>query len=272
MMNKMPIIYRVGRFLLSPLFKLYYNPKIYGKENLQIPGSKIIVSNHYHLYDQFNTIISTKEFIKYLAKKEYFDSPLKRFLFSHVGCIPVDRSKKDEYASMEAKNVLNKMSAIGLFPEGTRNKLKLDRLKSIYYEYYFACSFKTFQKKLKYTKTSTLDKLIELKNTNKITYDEFINNIFNIEVYLSSLVKRGIITQDEYLDAMLLDFKYGAVSLAKKTGSYIIPSVITGHYRFRSKDITIRYGTPYKVGDLSLTEENQILRKKIIDLLKENIY
>ena len=70
MMNKMPIIYRVGRFLLSPLFKLYYNPKIYGKENLQIPGSKIIVSNHYHLYDQFNTIISTKEFIKYLAKKE----------------------------------------------------------------------------------------------------------------------------------------------------------------------------------------------------------
>ena len=69
MMNKMPILYRVGRFILGPFFKWYYKPTIIGKENIPKSGAILIVGNHKHLYDQCLSIISTKRYIRYMAKK-----------------------------------------------------------------------------------------------------------------------------------------------------------------------------------------------------------
>lgn len=39
-----------------------------------------------------------------------------------VHCIPVNRKEKDPTATLKAINVLNNGGAIGIFPEGTRNK------------------------------------------------------------------------------------------------------------------------------------------------------
>lgn len=69
----------------------------------------------------------------------------------------------------------------------------------------------------------------------------------------------------------LLPFKYGAVSMAKKTDAYIVPVGITGEYKFRSKDLTIRIGTPFKVNNLSLEEANEKLKKEISSLMKQNL-
>ena len=114
--------YKFLKIILKPIYKLYYNPKIYNKENLKVEGPIIIAGNHIHLMDQCNIIISTKRVVTYMAKKEYFDSPKTRWFFKLVGCIPVDRSKKDEQATEKALEVLNNGGAIGIFPEGTRNK------------------------------------------------------------------------------------------------------------------------------------------------------
>ena len=92
------ICYRIFRFFLAPIYKFYYNPKIYNKEVLKTDGPLIIASNHIHLMDQCNVIISTNKIINYMAKKEYFDSVKTRWFFNLVGCIPVDRSKKDDNA------------------------------------------------------------------------------------------------------------------------------------------------------------------------------
>ena len=89
-MSKTPVLYKVGRLILGPVFKLYYNPKIIGKENIPKEGPILIVGNHKHLYDQCLSIISTKRYIKYMAKKEYFDSKKTAWFFKSVGCIPVD--------------------------------------------------------------------------------------------------------------------------------------------------------------------------------------
>ena len=121
-MNKMPILYRIGRFILGPFFKWYYNPTIIGKENIPKEGAILIVGNHKHLYDQCLSIISTKRFIKYMAKREYFDNKKTRWFFKAVGCISVDRSVHDGKAKGEAIETLKNGGAIGLFPEGTRNK------------------------------------------------------------------------------------------------------------------------------------------------------
>lgn len=189
-MNK-PFLYRFGILFLKPIFKLYYGPIIIGKENILKENSIVIASNHIHLFDQCPILISTKRYINYMAKKEYFDKKSTRWFFKGVGCIPVDREKKDPNAVKKALNVLKNGGAIGIFPEGTRNK------------------------------------------TNK----------------------------------KLLEFKYGAVSLAKKTDSYIIPVGIKGTYKFRSHPV-IKIGKPFKITDLELEDANIILYKKIKELVK----
>lgn len=194
-MSKTPILYRVSRFILGPIFKLYYNPKIIGKENLICDGPIIIAGNHKHLYDQCLTIISTKRGINYMAKKEYFDNKKVAWFFKGVGCISVDRSQKDDKAVNSALNILKNSGAIGIFPEGTRNKT-----------------------------------------------NEF-----------------------------LLPFKYGCVSMAKKTDAYIIPFGITGEYKFRSKNLKIRFGKPFKVGNMDLVSANDKLKREVEKLMKTNL-
>lgn len=70
-------------------------------------------------------------------------------------------------------------------------------------------------------------------------------------------------------EGQLLPFKYGAVSLAKKTDSYLVPFSIRGKYRLFKKNITIEYGKPYKIKNDDLVKENEILQKKVIKLLKQ---
>ncbi len=195
MTSKVPFLYRFGRFILGPIFKIYYNPKIIGKENIPKTGNILIVGNHKHLYDQCLTIIATKRGIHYMAKKEYFDDKKVAWFFKNTGCISVDRSKKDDAAVNSALEVLKDGGAIGLFPEGTRNKTK-----------------------------------------------EF-----------------------------LLPFKFGAVSMASKTDSYLVPFGITGDYKFRSKNLTIRYGKPFKVTNMDLEEANTKLYNKVKELMEENL-
>ena len=117
----------IGYLLLTPimrvLFRIYYNPKIINKEVIPKEGPILIVGNHKHIYDQCLTIMATKRVIHYMAKKEYFDGKMAWF-FKLVGCISVDRSIKDHNATDKALKILNNNGAIGLFPEGTRNKTK----------------------------------------------------------------------------------------------------------------------------------------------------
>lgn len=197
-MNKNPENQEFGYKLLTPLmrvaFKLYYNPKIIGADKIPTDGSIVIAGNHKHVYDQCLTIMATKRVIHYMAKKEYFEGKLAPF-FKFVGCIPVDRSRRDFSSAMSAMRVLKSDGAIGIFPEGTRNKT-----------------------------------------------DEF-----------------------------LLRFKTGAVSMAKKSDAYIVPFGLSGDYKFRSKNLTVRYGEPFKVGDMSVEEANEKLYREVEHLMLENL-
>lgn len=189
----------IGYIILTPimrvLFRLYYHPKIINREVIPNDGPILIVGNHKHVYDQCLTIMATKRVIHYMAKKEYFEGKLAWF-FKMVGCIPVNRQIKDKDAVNQALDVLNHGGAIGLFPEGTRNKTK---------------------------------------------------------------------------DKFLLPFKFGTVSMAKKTGATIVPFGLTGDYCFRSKNLMIRYGKPFQVKDMSLEEANEKLYHEVERLMKQNL-
>lgn len=183
--------YRLLTPLMRVLFRLYYNPTIINKEVIPKDGPILIVGNHKHIYDQCLTIMATKRTIHYMAKKEYFDSKLAWF-FKFVGCISVNRSIHDKEATKQALDILKSGGAIGLFPEGTRNKTK---------------------------------------------------------------------------DKLLLPFKFGAVSMASKTNATIVPFGITGDYKFRSKNLTIKYGKPFKVENMTLEEANNKLFEEVKSLI-----
>ena len=179
---------------MRPLFRFFYTPKIIGAENIPQDCALVIAGNHKHVYDQCLTIMATKRVIHYMAKKEYFEGKLAPF-FRLVGCIPVDRSRKDFSSAMSAMRVLKDGGAIGMFPEGTRNK-----------------------------------------------------------------------TED-----FLLRFKTGAVSMAKKSDAYILPFGLTGDWKFRSKNLTVRFGKPFKVGDMTVEEANRKLYHEVESLMLENL-
>lgn len=187
--------YKFFKPILGPIFRFYYNPQVINKEAIPNDGPILVVGNHKHVMDQCSVIISTKRIIHYMAKKEYFDGKMAWF-FRAVGCISVDREAHDGVAKGEAIEVLNDGGAIGLFPEGTRNK----------------------------------------------TYDK-----------------------------LLLDFKFGTVSMADKTDATIVPYAVTGDYKFRSKNLMIRFGEPFKVENNDLEAANERLYKEIEKLMKENL-
>lgn len=103
------------------LLKVLYRPKVYGVENIPESGGIIFVSNHKHAFDPVVVMVHTSRMVHYLAKISLFKGIHGKMLES-IGIIKVDRSKKNPLAVMEAEEVLNNGGAIGIFPEGTRNK------------------------------------------------------------------------------------------------------------------------------------------------------
>ena len=110
-----------------------------------------------------------------------------------------------------------------------------------------------------------------------ITVDRSIKDHNATEKALSVLRNDGAIvlfpegTRNKTKDVFLLPFKFGTVSMAKKTNATIIPFGLTGDYKFRSKNLTIRYGTPFKVGDMDLEEANNKLYQEVESLMKQNL-
>lgn len=191
--NKLPIWgYKFLKPILSPIFKFWYRPTIENKEYIPTEGPIIIAGNHKNIMDQCLVIIATKRIIHYMAKNEYFKGPFAWF-FKITGCISVNRQIHDKEATAKAIEVLNDKGAIGIFPEGTRNKTK----------------------------------------------------------------------------EILLPLKMGAVSMAQKTKALIVPFAITGDYHFRSSNLKIKFGKPFKVID-DLEKANEKLKTEITNLLKEN--
>lgn len=69
---------------------------------------------------------------------------------------------------------------------------------------------------------------------------------------------------------VIMPFKIGAVKMASKTNSYLVPFTITGKYKLFKKNIRIEFLNPYKV-DANLEQENQKLMNKISkNLVKYN--
>lgn len=107
--------------ILTRIFLILFRPKIEGKDIIPKTGRIILAGTHTNNLDCILLGSCTKRNIHFLAKKELWQGP-KKIIFSHLGLIPVDRSKKDHNCLIEAKKYLENEKIIGIFPEGTIEK------------------------------------------------------------------------------------------------------------------------------------------------------
>lgn len=104
------------------------------------------------------------------------------------------------------------------------------------------------------------------KSTNKSA-----SNAATEQLKEGNLINLSPEAKRNYTEELLLPFKYGAVSMAKKTGCEIIPYSITGDYKLFSNNLKIVFGKPINVSKLEIEKANEKLFNSIKKLLKENI-
>ena len=66
----------------------------------------------------------------------------------------------------------------------------------------------------------------------------------------------------------LLKFRYGAVRIAQKTGSPILPFAIRNKYKIFKKSVVIEFGKPIDVTNMEINEANEYLRNEVLKLLR----
>ncbi len=184
-------LYYFLRNLAIFLLKILYRPKRIDKENIPLEGPIILAGNHVNAIDPVMVITSTKRLVHYMAKESLFKG-IHGWIFKKVGTIKVHRNKSNPVAVMEAEEILKHGGAVGIFPEGTRNRTNEDLLK----------------------------------------------------------------------------FRHGAVSIAKKTNSKIVPFAIRGKYKLFRKGLSIKFGKPIDVSNMEIEEANDYLRGEVLKLLK----
>jgi len=86
-------------------------------------GPLIVVSNHLSWLDiPLIGVGVRRRRISFMAKKEYFHSPVHFFIIRALGSFTVDRSTVDRSAFDLADKALRDGRALGIFPEGTRSR------------------------------------------------------------------------------------------------------------------------------------------------------
>jgi 1-acyl-sn-glycerol-3-phosphate acyltransferase len=120
--------YFVGRWVVAPLARAVYRPRIEGVKHMPRKGPIILASNHLSFIDSFVIPMFAPRPVYFLAKSSYFDGKgfagwVSRHFFTAIGATPVERGAGQ--AALDAldqqRRILESGRAIALYPEGTRS-------------------------------------------------------------------------------------------------------------------------------------------------------
>jgi len=116
------MLYSFARALLIPVFLLFYNYRVIGRENVPEGGAYITCANHLSAIDPIFVGISLPDRMYFMAKVELFRNRLLAALMHGLGAYPVKRGEADIKSIKTSLKLLSDGKVLGLFPEGTRFK------------------------------------------------------------------------------------------------------------------------------------------------------
>jgi len=120
------MFYRFARALLIPVFLLFYNYRITGRENIPKDGAYIVCANHVSAVDPILVGISIPKRMYFMAKVELFRNRLLRALMNGLGAFPIKRGEADIKSIKTSLKLLNSGKSLLFFRrEQGRKVMKL---------------------------------------------------------------------------------------------------------------------------------------------------
>ena len=101
-------------------YRIAFNLKVEGRENVPKKGFFIVASNHVSAIDPFLIIYAIQRNVAYMAKVELFKNPVARFFLNILGAFAVDRAKLSVSTIKTVIGLKQTNWCLGIFPQGTR--------------------------------------------------------------------------------------------------------------------------------------------------------
>lgn len=118
------LIYWFANGIVKFYLKLFRKFTIYGTENIPQEGSLILAGNHTSAFDPpIMGVAFPKRKVRFMAKKELFKPGFINWFLRQLGAFPINRGRADIEAMKTAFGILREGGVLGVFPEGTRQKV-----------------------------------------------------------------------------------------------------------------------------------------------------
>jgi 1-acyl-sn-glycerol-3-phosphate acyltransferase len=113
--------YLLFRWVMLALGKVFLGFEIHGEERVPEKGPLVVAANHHRFFDPVFVSMAVPRRLQWMAKRELFVFPFYKF-FIFIGAFPVDREGGGRSALRAALEYLREGWALGMFPEGTRQR------------------------------------------------------------------------------------------------------------------------------------------------------
>ena len=121
-MTRTQLAWLVGRPTFGALVKTFAPLRTYGRERIPANGPLVLCFNHFSWLDPWAFGAITPRTIYYVAKQEAHDNPFIGPFIRIFGTSSVRRGESDREAIRIMREVVRRGDALGMFPEGTRQK------------------------------------------------------------------------------------------------------------------------------------------------------
>lgn len=113
-------LYQVLKAIVSPIYRLLFNVRVIGKENVPTEGGVLLCPNHLAAVDVISIGAVCPRQITCIAKKELFSIPVLGGLIKALGAVKIDRGGADVGAIKAAVASIEKGKTVVIFPQGHR--------------------------------------------------------------------------------------------------------------------------------------------------------
>ena len=116
------MLYAVLHLFSFIIFKLFFNLKVEGRQNIPRKGGAILASNHASYADVLLIGCGIWRRLRYVAKAEIFENFFSRVIWTSLGGIPINRRGVNRNSFKKIiDQVEKKRNLVVIFPEGTRS-------------------------------------------------------------------------------------------------------------------------------------------------------
>jgi 1-acyl-sn-glycerol-3-phosphate acyltransferase len=120
--NRTQVAQLIGRPFFYAAVRAFTPLRVYGRDRIPLNGPLILCFNHFSWLDPWALGSVVPRTLYYVAKQEAHDNPFIGPLIRLFGTSSVRRGESDREAIRIMREVVQRGDALGMFPEGTRQK------------------------------------------------------------------------------------------------------------------------------------------------------